>query len=70
MKGQAYRAPTAAPMTDTEIWDACTAKLLGPVVTRSDRDHRRHNALLLAAAALRAAGADDLAAQAQHRITV
>lgn len=62
MKGQAYRAPTAVLMTDAELWDTAVAGLLGPVVTQRDREQRRTNALALAAAALRAAGEGQMAA--------
>ncbi|QOK96849.1 hypothetical protein HF909_10680 [Ralstonia pseudosolanacearum] len=66
---EAYRQPNEL-MTEAETWGCAVAQLIGPVVTESDREQRRSNALALAAAALRAAGADDLAAQAQQRIAV
>ncbi|MDO3553098.1 hypothetical protein [Ralstonia pseudosolanacearum] len=69
MKREASRQPNER-MTEAETWDACVAQLIGPVVTPADRKQRRSNALALAAAALRAAGADDLAAQAKQRTTV
>lgn len=42
--------------TDSPDWDACVDRLLGPVVTKDDRERRRADALALAAAARRAAG--------------
>ncbi|WP_247394064.1 hypothetical protein [Ralstonia pseudosolanacearum] len=69
-KREAFRYDPAGPMTEAETWSACVAQLIGPVVTPADRDQQRSNALALAAAALRAAGADDLAAQAKQRMTV
>lgn len=59
---EAYRQPNEL-MTESEAWGRAVAQLIGPVVTESDREQRRSNALALAAAALRAAGADDLAAR-------
>ncbi|MFJ2995482.1 hypothetical protein [Pandoraea sp. NPDC087047] len=67
-KGQAYRAANAPPMPDAEMWDACVSSILGPVIAQADCEVRHRNALQLAAAALRAAGADDIAAQAKLRI--
>ncbi|MDO3617127.1 hypothetical protein Q3O97_14845 [Ralstonia pseudosolanacearum] len=69
-KREAFRYDPAGQITEAEAWDACVAQLIGPVVTPADREQRRSNALALAAAALRAAGADDLAAQTQQRTTV
>jgi len=66
---EAYRQPNE-PMTEADSWNRAVSWLIGPVVTLADREQRRCNALALAAAALRAAEADDLAAQAQQRITV
>ncbi|MHA6859545.1 hypothetical protein [Ralstonia pseudosolanacearum] len=70
MKRQAFRYESAGQMTEAETWDACVAQLIGPALTPADRDQRQRNAFQLAAAALRAAGADDLAAQAQQRTAV
>ncbi|WP_367394976.1 hypothetical protein [Cupriavidus sp. Agwp_2] len=55
----------SAAKEDRETWDMAVARLLGPIVTQQDRERRRVDALALAAAALRAAGADELATQAQ-----
>ncbi|URF05266.1 hypothetical protein [Cupriavidus campinensis] len=70
MKGQAYRFPPTDIGSEAQTWDRAVARLLGPVVVPADRERRRSDALALAAAALRAAEADDLTAQAQQRITV
>ncbi|OXJ17246.1 hypothetical protein [Burkholderia sp. HI2500] len=45
---------------DATNWGAVVERLLGPVVTDADRERRRGDALALAAAALRAAGVDQL----------
>lgn len=58
-KREAFRYDPAGPMTEAETWDACVAQLIGPVVTPADREARRQNALQLAAAAMRAAEADE-----------
>lgn len=58
-KREAFRYEPAGQMTEAETWDACVAQLIGPVVTPADRKTRRHNALQLAAAAMRAAEADE-----------
>lgn len=45
---------------DGPDWDAVVARLIGPTVAPADRERRRSDALALAAAALRAAGDNDL----------
>lgn len=62
MKREAYRQPNEL-MTEAEVWDRAVSQLIGPVVTSADRETRRQNALQLAAAALRAAGENQRAAQ-------
>ncbi|WP_423191990.1 hypothetical protein [Cupriavidus sp. H18C2] len=61
---------SAAAKQESALWDGLVARVLGPVVTPADRERRRTDALALSAAALRAAGVDDLAAEAQQRSTV
>lgn len=46
-------------------WDTCVARLVGPAIGPGDREAQRDNALHLAAAALRYAGQDELAARAE-----
>lgn len=48
-----------------ESWDDCVDRLAGPAVGRDGRAERLDNCLHLAAAALRAAGQLNLAAQAE-----
>lgn len=70
MKGEPYRYDKGAPLGEAESWDACVSAVLGPRLASDPAGKRKRDALHLAAAALRAAEADDLAAQAQERITV
>lgn len=44
---------------DAPDWDTLVSRVLGPIVTPADRERRRGHALALAAAALRAAEADE-----------
>ncbi|MGJ7514439.1 hypothetical protein ACSFE6_08885 [Pseudomonas baetica] len=48
---------------DCALWDECVDSLLGPRLVGHDQEKRRRNALYLAAAALRAAGDSEMAAQ-------
>lgn len=67
MKGQAHRFDGDKPLTESESWDSVARHLLGPRFVGDAADKRRRNALQLAAAALRAAGAGDLAKLAEQR---
>lgn len=40
---------------ETDTWDRAVALLLGPIVTETDRERRRSDALALSAAAMKAA---------------
>lgn len=57
----AHRKRIADRMDSESVWDDCVAKLLGPSNGTSDRNKRTSQALHMAAAALRAAGRDDMA---------
>ncbi|MFV8668120.1 hypothetical protein ACNRC9_03730 [Ralstonia pseudosolanacearum] len=57
-KGQAYRFDADKPLNESESWDAAVRHLLGPHFDSDAADKRRREALQLAAASLRAAGAD------------
>jgi hypothetical protein len=48
-----------------ESWAQCVALLLGPIIVRADRQRRQREALHLAAAALRAAGEMERAADVE-----
>lgn len=50
---------SAAARQESALWDDLVARVLGPIVTPADRERRRTDALALAAAALRAAEAED-----------
>lgn len=52
---------------DGASWGECVSMLLGPLLPSDDPLRRKRDALQLAAAALRAAGAADLARQAESR---
>ncbi|MCY1293297.1 hypothetical protein D9M69_541760 [compost metagenome] len=54
---------------DAALWDDCVESLLGPKLVGYDPERRRSHALALSAAALRAAGAREMAAQADHLAT-
>ncbi|CAN7265152.1 hypothetical protein LJR230_001073 [Trinickia sp. LjRoot230] len=47
---------------DADTWDAVVSRVLGPVITEADRERQRGDALALAAAAMRAAGIEQLTA--------
>lgn len=54
---------------DAALWDDLVQQLLGPKLAGYDPERRRSHALALAAAALRAAGGHEMAAQADHLAT-
>lgn len=54
MTRDAYRFSREPEGSEMDIWDRAVARLLGPVITESDRERRCADALALAAAALRA----------------
>lgn len=51
------------------LWDDLVQQLLGPKLAGYDPEQRRRHALALSAAALRAAGERETAAQADHLAT-